>query len=345
MENIQKAISRSSKHKKRRKVVKKILSNRDFYAEQIHEMLVNNKIEWGDDHYKIIIESSSKKERDITIPNYYPDQIIHWAIILVIEKYLRKGMCDCCIGSVPKRGPIVGMKTVRKWLEKDKKIKHIEKADVYHFFQSINVEKMKELLRRDFKDETLLGVLNYILDKGSRFTGKGLPIGYYTSQWLSNYYLESLDHEILEKGKPRHYIRYVDDIVIFESSKRKLRRIHELMEGKLAELSLRIKKNWQIFKKWTRALDFLGFRFYESYITLRKRIILHTARLVRKFAKQRKKHIRTCRAIVSLYGRFVHIDNGQAIYRNCFSDKAPIGYIKLIISKYDKAKKAASAII
>ena len=315
MDNIQKAITRSSKHKRKRKEVRAVLANRDFYAEQIHEMLINNQIVWGDDHYREIVEPSSKKKRSITKPSYYPDQIIHWAIMLVIEKHIRKGMCDCCIGSVPKRGPIMGMKKVRKWLEKDKKIKHIDKMDIYHFFQSVDVEKLKEQLRRKFKDKTLLGVLDYILDRGSRFTGKGLPIGYYTSQWLSNYCLEPLDHEVLEKGHARHYIRYVDDIVIFESSKRKLRKIHELIETKLKSLSLKIKDNWQIFKKWSRPLDFLGFRFYDSYVTLRKRIIYHTERLVNQFYRQRKKHIRTARAIMSLYGRFVHIDNGPQIFR------------------------------
>lgn len=48
MENIQKAITKSSKHKRKRKAVKKILADRNFYASEIHEMLINNNIKWGE---------------------------------------------------------------------------------------------------------------------------------------------------------------------------------------------------------------------------------------------------------------------------------------------------------
>lgn len=340
MENIQEAITKSSKHKRKRKAVKRVLYDRDFYANEIHLMLVNKDIKWGEDHYKKIVEPSSKKIRDITIPTYYPDQIIHWCIILVIEKYIRKGMCDCCIGSVPKRGPVHGKKKVEKWLKNDKRIKYIDKADIHHFFNNIDVNVMKLLLRRDFKDPHLLEVLDYILDKGSRFTGKGLPIGYYTSQWLSNYYLEHVDHVILDQLRPLHYIRYVDDIVIFESNKRKLRKIHNRLSELLLDLKLNIKGNWQIFRKHSRALDFLGFRFFKKYTTLRKRLLQHILKVAARFSRQRKKAIRTARSLASLYGWFKHIDNGFLFYDKCLKAKAPIGLISFIISKYDKMKLA-----
>ena len=343
IENIQKAITMSSKHKTKRREVKRVLKNRDFYAIEIQKMLVSTDIQWGEDRYETRVEPSSKKERQLSIPNYYPDLIIQWAIVLVIEKHIRRGMCDCCIGSVPKRGPLMGKKRVEKWLKKDKKIKYIEKLDIRHFFQNVNVESMKQQFRRKFKDPILLSVLDEILDRGSRGTGKGLPIGYYTSQWFSNFCLERLDHVILEECSPMHYIRYVDDIVIMDSNKRKLRAIKNRIVEELNKIGLELKGNWQIFKKYSRPLDFLGYRFYNGYVFLRKRILIHIFRLARRFHKQHKKAIQTARALMSLLGWLRHVDNGPALYEKSIRELAPTGLLKDIISNDDKHRRKVPA--
>ena len=344
MDNIQKAITMSSKHKTKRREVKRVLNNRDFYAEEIHKMLLTTDIKWGEDRYESRVEPSSKKERELSIPNYYPDLIIQWAIVLVIEKTIRKGMCDCCVGSVPKRGPLVGKKRVEKWLKRDKKIKYIEKLDIRHFFQNVDVEVMKKQFRRKIKDPVLLSVLDEILDRGSRNTGKGLPIGYYTSQWFSNFCLERLDHVILEECTPRHYIRYVDDIVIMDSNKRKLREIKNRIDKELETIGLSLKDNWQIFKKHSRPLDFLGYRFYDGYVLLRKRILIHMFRLARRFHKQHKKAVQTARALMSLLGWLKHVDNGPALYEKSIKELAPTGLLKAVISNYDKAHRITPVI-
>ena len=43
----------------------------------------------------------------------------------------------------------------------------------------------------------------------------GIPLGFYTSQWLSNWYLQGLDHFIKEQLCAVHYMRYMDDMVVF----------------------------------------------------------------------------------------------------------------------------------
>ena len=139
VENIRLAIKRSSKGKHKNRSVRRVLSNVDYYVDEIHKMLKTGHIEWGSDHYKQVKESSSGKIRNITIPTYYPDQIIHWCLILVIQPFLSKGMIDMCIGSVPGRGGSFGMKKAQKFLTKESKIKYIYKADIRHFFENISV--------------------------------------------------------------------------------------------------------------------------------------------------------------------------------------------------------------
>lgn len=336
IENIQRAITESARHKHKKKMVRRVLSKRDFYAKEIQKMLVSHDIKWGIDHYKTIVEPSSQKQRDITIPTYYPDQIIHWCIMLVITPYIKKGMIDACIGSVPGRGPLKGKKRCEKILKTDKKVKYIYKADVHHFFQSIRIGVMKKLLREDFKDPNLLELLDFILDKGSRGTGVGLPIGYYTSQWLSNYYLQKLDHYVIEKLRPRHYIRYVDDIVMFDSNKRRLHQIHKKIEEFLKDYGLEIKGNWQVYRKYSRPLDFLGYKFYDGYTKLRTRIFIHINRVINRLYKQSRKHIRTARSAASLLGWLKHTNRGLAYYKNYIKKIISKIYLKRLISTYDK---------
>ena len=333
IENIMEAIKNASRHKHKKKAVKVVLSNPAYYAKQIQKMLMNQKVEWGTDRYMQIYEPSSKKYREVTIPSFYPDQIIHWAIMQVIKPQIEKGMTYSCIGSVPKRGPLCGKKRIERMLEKDKKIKYCYKADIKHFFQNISVRKMKELLREDFKDNKLLCLLDDILDRGSRNAGKGLAIGYYTSQWLSNYYLQKVDHFILENIKPKHYIRYVDDIFMADSSKRKLHKANKMLSNflKKERYECNIKPNWSVFRLHSRPIDFLGYKFYKGYTRLRNRIFFHLMRCVRRFNKQIKKHERTFRSVLSLLGFLIHVNCGKSVYEKYIKPNASKGYIIRLI--------------
>lgn len=71
---------------------------------------------------------------------------------------------------------------------------------------------------------------------------KGVPLGYFTSQWFGNFYLKALDHYIKEELHAEHYMRYMDDMVILGKSKKKLHKIHAAIETYLNDnLDLEIK--------------------------------------------------------------------------------------------------------
>ena len=118
----------------------------------------------------------------------------------------------------------------------------------------------------------MLDLLYKIIDT----TETGLPIGFYTSQWFSNFYLMDFDHFVKEKLKARHYIRYMDDIVILSSNKKKLHKMKEEIINYLdQELNLKLKNNYQVFrfdyvknkKHYGRDIDFMGFRFFRNKTT------------------------------------------------------------------------------
>ena len=239
-----------------------ILIEDENYAELFHEP-----------HCFSIKEGISKKKRDIAAPLQVPDQIAHWALVQVMEPIFMKGMYRYCCGSIPGRGP----NDVREHLSKKlasphakSKYKYCLKMDIHHFFRSIDKNILIKLLERKIKDNQVIEMIKAILDT----VLEGLPIGYYTSQWLANFYLESLDHFIKEYLGAEVYVRYVDDLVILGSNKRKLHKMREEIQKFLYNaLNLALKGNYQVFAIKRRGIDFCGFRFYHGHTGIRKCIL------------------------------------------------------------------------
>src|SRR5690606_12549309 len=132
---------------------------------------------------------------------------------------------------------------LRKWLDNDtKNTKYCLKMDVKKFYPSINNAILKRMFRNKIKGKNCLWLIDTIID-----SNEGQPIGYYTSQWFANFFLEELDHLIKEKLGVKYYIRYVDDLVLLGPNKKKLHKVRNVVEQYLHSIGLRIKENWQVF--------------------------------------------------------------------------------------------------
>ena len=279
IENIEKAIDKASLHKKKRKSVTRVLNNKRHYAEIVQQLLLNGKYYPSPYLVSTIYDGARHKERTIYKPRFFPDQIIHWAVMLQIGDILLKRFYPYSCASIKGRGTKTAFKQTEKALKGNSK--YCLKLDIRKFYPSVDKEILKAKFRRVFKDEDLLRLLDIIVD-GNRTQGDGLPIGNYSSQWFANFYLTDLDCFIKEKLKVKYYIRYMDDMVIFHSNKRKLRKIKEEIETFLKSEKLEIKDNWQIFPIDKRFLGFLGYRFYRNHITLRRNNFLRIKRRAKK---------------------------------------------------------------
>ena len=272
------AIFKASQGKTKRKYVRRILNNKDYYIDQIYNMFVNQDIQLSPHRERVIFDTSSLKERDIKIPHFYPDQIIHWCVVIVTQPIMEKGMYQYCIGSVPNKGGIVGKKYLERQLKNNHKLKYCLKMDIHKFFPSVCNECMLNQFKKKIKDKKILNLIERILTNG----GFGLPIGYYTSQWYSNFYLEPLDHLIKDDKQIPVYVRYVDDMVLLDTNKRRLHKMIVIIKSFLATIKLELKKNYQVWRIDSRPIDFLGYRFFTKYTQLRKRIYY---RICRRLAK------------------------------------------------------------
>ena len=332
IENIKMAIKMSSLGKRDKHFVKKIMNNVDYYSIEIQKMLIDKSYVPAPYNIKTIIDGSSKKERIIHQPKYYPDQIIHWALILQIKDIFMRGMYAYTCGSIPKRGTSYGQKILRRWIDTDYSgTKYCLKMDISKFYPSIDHVLLKESMRKIIKDKDCLWLLDTIIDSNDI----GIPIGNYTSQWFSNYFLQDLDHYIKEELKVKYYVRYVDDLVIVGSNKRELHKIKNKIKKYLFEKKLLLKGDWQVFHVDKRAIDFLGFRFFRNKTILRKRNALRIRRRISKIFKKDSLSSTDAMAIISYWG-WIKRSNSYNFYNKNIKPKISIQHAKNVISYYAK---------
>ena len=285
--------------------MRRVLANREDCIDEIQHLLITQTYRPSPYREKIICEGANRKERRISIPQFFPDQIIQWAVLLQIIPILEKGMDPFCCGSVPGRGRDYARRHIQRWLEHDPRgTKYCLKLDVHHFYPSIRHDQLKAMLRRKFKDKKLLRLLDLIID-----SAPGLPIGNVTSQWLANFYLQGFDHFVREQLHVKYYVRYMDDMVVFGPNKRKLGRTKGVAEAYLNSLGLVLNPKWQKFRTDSRGLDFLGFRFFHGKTILRRAVMLKISRKVRQTAKKKSWNPHNCKSILSYLGWFQHTDN------------------------------------
>lgn len=286
---------------------------------------------------KIIKEGTNSKERRIFVPTIEELFVQHCVVNALLPMFYQ-GLYEHTYASIPGRGIHKGKRVIEKWIRRDpRNCKYVLKMDIRHFFDSIPHDILKRKLRKTIRDDEMLELLFKIID----VTDVGLPIGFYTSQWLSNWYLKDFDHYVKEKLKAVRYIRYMDDMVIFGSNKKKLHRIRRDISTYLKEtLRLELKSNWQVYrfsygKDKGRDLDFMGFRFYRNKTTIRKSIMHKMTRKARKIAKKKKPTSYDARQMISYYSWLLHT-NSYMMYRKHIRPYINFLDIKQIISRKDK---------
>jgi len=341
-DNITKAMKDAALHKQKYKEVDVMVKDPDRYADAILEYAESFK---KYQHEPVIIyEGVNRKKREIIAPAF-PEQVIHHMIVQVLMPLFTKGLYKHTYASIPKRGLHVAAKTVIKWISKnDKNIKYFLKMDIRKFFESVDIEILEDMLKKYVKDKKFLEVVFKVLDGQ-----KGLPLGFYTSQWFANWYLQDLDHYIKEQLKAIHYIRYMDDMVIFGPNKKELHKIREAIDKWLREKrNLQLKDNWQVCrfvhisrkdgKEKGRPLDFLGFQFYRNRIILRESLMLKATRKANKISKKDKPSIYDCRQVMA-YNGFLHMTKTHKMYMERMFGKVNFKRMKKYISNYDKQHK------
>lgn len=162
------------------------------------------------------------------------------------------------------------------------------KADIKEYFASIDHEIMLKLINRSIKDRNVIWLADKIISNGGT-AGKGLPIGNLTSQFLANVYLDPLDHFIKDKEGVRHYLRYMDDFVLFSEDKCYIKDLRKKIEAFLSErLFLKLKSRATFINQRLNGLSFLGVRIFPRVIRIKPD---NCRRLFKKMEAREKQYL------------------------------------------------------
>ncbi|NCO46343.1 MAG: RNA-directed DNA polymerase, partial [Vibrio sp.] len=102
----------------------------------------------------------------------------------------------------------------------------------------------------------------------------GLPIGNYSSQFFANLYLNELDQFIKRELKCRYYVRYVDDFILLDRDKEKLKFWRDEINDFLKEnLKLELNLNKIKIQPIDKGIDFLGYFVKPDYTLVRKKVV------------------------------------------------------------------------
>lgn len=318
-ETILSSLQDASKRKKDRENVKRILENQEKYIKKFREWLLNGDYKPLKHVATVINDGFLLKKRVIIQPYFFPEQWVQHVVVKTLQPIFMRGMYDFTCGSIPCRGIHHGKKYLEKFIRNNKsEIKYVLKLDIRHFYESVNIDLLKARFKSIIHDERMLNLIFFVLDSNSaQFNGEtiqqGLPIGFYTSQWFANWFLQPFDHFVKENLKIKCYVRYMDDIVIFGRNKKELHQKFEKIKEYLAGMDLTVKDNYQIFrfdyidkngKRRGRFIDFMGFKFYRDKTTIRGKIFIRAVRKARKIKSKKNPTWYDASQILSYTGWF-----------------------------------------
>lgn len=162
------------------------------------------------------------------------------------------------------------------------------KADIKHYFDSIDHAILLGIIRRKIRDHRVLRLIRIILrNHKTRAPGKGMPLGNLTSQFFANVYLSELDYFVKHTLKAKHYLRYVDDFVILHNDKSILERWKREIGGFLkSSLKLELHPEKSRIIPLQKGIALLGFRIFRHYRLLKRSNARRIWKRLRRFRQK-----------------------------------------------------------
>ena len=142
----------------------------------------------------------------------------------------------------------------------DKRIISLLRDIIYSSNMSYVNREIDSIINRELKKDLSIDRVDELKRVPRYYYHKGLAIGNVTSQILAIFYLNRIDHLIKEKLSCKYYIRYMDDGIIFDYDKERLKYIWSVIEKELVKEKLELNKKTNIYKL-SGGFAFIGYRF------------------------------------------------------------------------------------
>ncbi|MEN1969040.1 reverse transcriptase/maturase family protein [Lentibacillus sp. N15] len=299
-ENLFEAYLMAKKGKRYRGEVLDFSYNAEEELIQIQNDLIYGTYEVG--RYREFYVYHPKKRLIMALP--FRDRVVQWAIYKVLYPIYFKRFIKDSYACINGRGSHSAAARIQYWLrqlERQPGKTYYLQMDMSKYFYRINHDILLSIISRTIKDKDLMVLLARIIKsehtkfgiplgdhfyEQERVDGVGMPIGNLTSQLFANVYLNEMDQYAKHDMKVRHYIRYMDDIVILHKDKNELKEI--LIESNLFlqhELHLQINNKTRI-DNTNHGVDFVGKRIWPTHMKLRKETVKNMKSRLKYIQKQ-----------------------------------------------------------
>jgi RNA-directed DNA polymerase len=217
----------------------------------------------------------------------FRDRVVHHALCNVTTSYFERLFIANSFANRPGKGTHRALDACQQYA---RRYRYFLQCDVVQFFPSIDHALLRQTLQGMLPDNSLLWLVDRILDSGQAvlnaeykmvyFPGddlfaanrpRGLPIGNLTSQWWANCYLNSFDHFVRREMRCPAYLRYVDDFILFSNDKKELMNWRDGIVTRLENLRLTLHAGSVHPRPVTSGIPFLGFIVFPDHRRLKPR--------------------------------------------------------------------------
>ena len=241
------------------------------------------------------------KAREIFAADFR-DRIVHHVLVGYLEPIFERKFIDQSYACRKNKGAHKAIKDLRRYIRQvtkggAQKAQYLQ-LDIRSFFVSLKKDLLFGMIKKEVHNPEVLwlaetivfhdptgdyrlkgqaSLFDLIPEHKSLFKSgpdQGLPIGNLTSQFFANVYLNELDQFAKHTLKTRHYLRYVDDVVILGEDAVELKQWRDEISAFLQEkLQLTLHPKKQVLQAVDKGIDFLGFVVRPSHVLVRRRVI------------------------------------------------------------------------
>jgi len=299
-DNLYAAYIAARKGKRYRGEVLRFTANLEENLIQLQNELIYETYQVG--RYREFYVTEPKRRLVMALP--FRDRVVQWAIYRVLNPIFEKTFIHHSYACRVGKGTHAAAAKLYSWLRtitrKPEKWYYL-KLDVAKYFYRVDHAVIMRIISRKIKDKDLLRLLKKIinsentkfglptggtLDTDKRISDKGMPIGNLTSQMFANIYLNELDQYVKHVLRIKHYIRYMDDIIILHPSKQHLHQVKFDISRYLNE-QLRLElNNKTTIRPVSLGVHFVGQQIWGTHRKIRKPASLKIKRRLALLARQ-----------------------------------------------------------
>lgn len=273
--------------------------NREGNLEEISTLLRAGKVPKVEYHSFYVYVP---KVRKVIFIDYW-SKVVQRAIYDVLNPKICRTFIEHTYACVKGRGQLAAMEQLYTWMRETRTSGtewYYCKFDVAKFFYRIDHEILMDICRKKIDDSRTVDLLGYYINNDAVPFGMpldanqltiteeqmlydlGIPIGGGLSHMLGNMYLDPLDQFCKRVLGIKRYIRYMDDIIILDNDKERLKEYGRRMTQFLEERLHLNFNNKTALRPVRVGCEFVGFVIYNDHVILRKSTTLRMKRTLRK---------------------------------------------------------------